>query len=238
MRACLALLLALAPAAAQAAQPSLPFAPAPASQPGTRPVLVEMFVSQSCSTCPPADELLQQLAGQNKNILPLSLNVNYWDNLGWRDTDALQTTTARQFWYAGLSNDDVYTPEAVVDGTTQLVGSKKDRLVSAIDSAQQNMAPSIPISVSGGATVKLSVGQGKGEGQLILYGYDSSHTTKVGAGENAGRSVTEINVVRSVTALGPWNGMGESFSLPHPAGEHVALLLQAKDGTVLGLAYQ
>src|SRR5271156_2426120 len=86
---------------------------APAAQ--ARPVLIEMFVSQSCSSCPPADALLQQLAA-DKDILPLSLNVTYWDNLGWRDTDALDDTTKRQFYYAGLSNGDVYTPEAVVDG--------------------------------------------------------------------------------------------------------------------------
>jgi hypothetical protein len=209
-----------------------------ADQQATRPILVEMFVSQACSSCPPADALLQTLAAQDKDILPLSLNVTYWNNLGWRDTDAIDATTARQFWYAGLSNNEVYTPEAVVDGTIQLVGSKKRKLVNAIAAARDDMAPPVPVSVSGGAMVKLTVGQGSGEGQIILYGYDSQHSTKVGAGENQGAVITEINVVRSVTALGPWNGMIESFTIPRPAGEHVAVLLQAKDGTVLGLAYQ
>jgi hypothetical protein len=224
MRAAFALGLMLAIPAAQAAL---------ADQ--ARPVLVEMFVSQSCSSCPPADALLQALATSDKNILPLSLNVTYWNNLGWHDTDSLDATTARQYWYAGLSTGDVYTPEAVVDGTAQLVGSDKEKLTAAIAAARAAPAGNVPLHISGGAMVTLEVPQGSGAGQIILYGYDAKHVTPVGAGENGGRVITEINVVRSVTMLGPWNGLDEKFTIPRPAGEHVALLLQAKDGTVLGL---
>jgi hypothetical protein len=209
-----------------------------AAQP--RPVLIEMFVSQSCSSCPPANALLQALAAQDKYILPLSLNVTYWNNLGWHDKDSMDATTARQYWYAGLSTGNVYTPEAVVDGTAQLVGSDKAKLTAAIAAARAAPAGNEAMHIaSGGAMVTLEIPQGDGAaGQLILYGYDARHVTPVAAGENAGTVITEINVVRSVTMLGPWNGLDEKFTLPHPAGEHLALLLQAKDGAVLGLASQ
>jgi hypothetical protein len=212
---------------------------APRPVPGPRPVLVEMFVSQSCSSCPPANALLQQLAARDKWILPLSLNVTYWNNLGWQDTDSSKAATDRQFWYAALSgNQNVYTPEAVVDGTSQMVGSDRAKLTAAISAARADPAGDVPIAISGGSMVKLDVGAGDGTGQITLFGYDSRHDTHVGAGENAGETVSEANVVRSITPLGGWLGTDEKFMLPHPAGAHVALLLQAKDGSVLGLAAQ
>jgi hypothetical protein len=208
---------------------------APSAQ--ARPVLIEMFVSQSCSSCPPANALLQQLAAADKDILPLSLNVTYWNNLGWRDTDALDDITKRQFYYAG-ANGNVYTPEAVVDGTAQLVGSDKSKLTAAIANAKAAPAGNVPIIISGGAMLALEVSAGTGAGQIILYGYDSHHATSVTAGENHGIVVSEINVVRSVTQLGPWDGWDEKYRLPRPAGEHMAVLLQAKDGSILGLGNQ
>jgi hypothetical protein len=207
---------------------------APAAQ--ARPVLVEMFVSQSCSTCPPADALLAQLAAADKNILPLSLNVTYWNNLGWHDADSLDASTERQFYYAKLAgSSNVYTPEAVVDGTTQMAGGDRAKLTSAIAAAKFMPAGNVKIKVSGGAMLSLDVTTGSGEGQIIMFGYDTRHSTKIGAGENRGAVITEVNVVRSITALGPWDGMDEKFTVPRLAGDHVAVLLQAKDGSVLGL---
>lgn len=204
-----------------------------------RPVLVEMFVSQSCSSCPPADALLRQLAAAHDWILPLSLNVDYFNDLGWKDTDSLKAATDRQLWYARLAgSQDVYTPEAVVDGVAQVVGSDRDRLMGAIRYARSYPAGNVPLSITGGAMLKLDAGAGDGSGQIFLIGYDSRHDTHVGGGENRGKTVTEINVVRSVISLGPWLGQEEKFTLSHPAGQHVALILQAKSGAVLGLATQ
>jgi hypothetical protein len=201
-----------------------------------RPVLVEMFVSQSCSSCVPADALLQQLAAGDKNILPLSLNVTYWNNLGWHDADSLDTSTERQFFYAKLAgSSDVYTPQAVVDGTAQMAGNDRDKVTAAIAAAKLLPAGNVKIKVSGGAMLSLEVSAGNGEGQIIVFGYDAHHSTKIGAGENHGTVITEVNVVRSITTLGPWSGTDERFSVPRLAGEHVAVLLQAKDGAVLGL---
>lgn len=217
-----------------------PGAATPASKAtGPRLVLVEMFTSQSCSSCPPANALLLQLAAKDKGILPLSLNVTYWNNLGWQDTDSSKAATDRQFWYAGLAGStDVYTPEAVVDGTRQVVGSNRAKLTAAISDARSNPAGNVPVSITGGTMLNLDVGAGGGSGQIFMFGYDSRHDTKVRAGENGGITVTEINVVRSITPLGGWLGVEEKLILPHPQGEHVALVLQAKDGAVLGLAAQ
>jgi hypothetical protein len=250
-RLALAACLLLAPVAAAAEQSgtiaqkaqamqhppgSTPEAPKAA---GPRPVLVEMFVSQSCSSCPPANALLQQLAAKDKGILPLSLNVTYWNNLGWQDTDSSKPATDRQFWYAGLSGSgDVYTPEAVVDGTRPLIGSDRAKLTAAIAAARNHLAGNVPVIISGDTMLKLIIGAGDGTGQIVLFGYDSRQDTPVAAGENHGTTISEVNVVRSITQLGPWLGTAEGFTLPHPAGEHVALLLQAKDGAVLGLAAQ
>jgi len=236
VRLWLALLLLSAPAAyAQTAQVTPSKAAAKPALP--RPVLVEMFVSQSCSSCPPADALLQALAASDKGVLPLSLNVTYWNNLGWHDTDSMDETTVRQFWYAGLSgSQNVYTPEAVVDGTRQMVGNSRRKLNAAIAAARAEPAGNIPIIISGGPMLVLEVSAGQGAGQIILFGYDARHATAVTAGENAGATITEINVVRSLTSLGPWDGLDEQFKLPRPAGQHIAVVLQAKDGSVLGLA--
>lgn len=204
-----------------------------------RPVLIEMFVSQSCSSCPPADALLRQLAAQDPNILPLSLDVTYWNNLGWKDTDSLDALTARQYWYAGLpGGNGVYTPEAVVDGTAQLTGSDAGALLAAIAAARAAAAGAVPIAISGGAKLSVSIGAGTGTGQIDLFGYDDLHATPVGAGENGGTVVSEINVVRSLTKLGSWNGKAAQFTLARPAGQHAAVLLQAQNGAVLGLASQ
>lgn len=201
-----------------------------------RPVLVEMFVSQSCSSCPPANALLRQVAKRDKDILPLSLNVTYWNQLGWVDTDSRDALTARQYWYAGLQpGADVYTPEAVVDGRTQLVGSDAEALAAAIDAAKAAPAGDVAVDVTGGAQLAVRVAAGRGAGQIVMFGYDDLHATAVRGGENAGATITEINVVRSLAVLGTWHGQALQLAVKRPAGQHVAVLLQAADGAVLGL---
>lgn len=208
---------------------------APAAQ--ARPVLIEMFVSQSCSSCPPANALLQSLAAADRNILPLSLDVTYWNYLSWHDTDSMDTATARQYWYAKLSGGgDVYTPEAVVDGGAQMVGSDRAAVTKAIAAARAAPAGDVAIGIAGGATLHVSVAAGTGAGQVILFGYDDRHDTHVTAGENGGAVISEINVVRTLAPLGTWTGKAVKFTLARPAGEHMAVLLQAANGAVLGLA--
>ncbi|MBU6448754.1 MAG: DUF1223 domain-containing protein [Rhodospirillales bacterium] len=218
--------LALTASLLLAAQPAL-----------ARPVLVELFTSQSCSSCPPANALLRKLKAQDQDILPLSFDVTYWNDLGWKDTDSLPAATERQDWYASLRDStEVYTPEAVVDGHAQFVGSDAARMAATIAAAKAAPAGDVPIGISGQEGLAISIGGGPGTGSLLLVGYDDIRRTGVKAGENGGATITEVNVVRAMVPLGSWNGAATAFQAPRPAGQHVAVILQAANGNILGLA--
>ncbi|MDE1906093.1 MAG: DUF1223 domain-containing protein [Rhodospirillales bacterium] len=202
-----------------------------------RPVLVELFTSQSCSSCPPANALLQRLKAQDHDILPLSFDVTYWNNLGWKDTDSLPAATDRQNWYASLRNStEVYTPEAVVDGSAQFVGSHEGEMRAAIAAAKADQAGDVPIGIAVKADkLALSIGVGNGAGSVLLVGYDDIRHTGVKAGENGGATITEVNVVRAMDPLGSWHGAALTLQAARPAGQHVAVILQATNGEILGL---
>ncbi|MGC8476031.1 MAG: DUF1223 domain-containing protein [Acetobacteraceae bacterium] len=224
MRPALALLAALLAATPAGAAP--------------RPVVVELFTSQACSSCPPADALLRRLAAADPGLLALDLHVTYWNGAAYRDPYALAAATARQNWYAGLRGArEVYTPEAVVDGHTRLVGSDAPALRAAIARARGQRGIAVAVAATPRrVTVRLPAGAGAG--QVVLFGYDPAHTTHVGGGENAGATLTEIDVVRSITPLGRWHGTPRALSLRRPAGARFAVLVQRDDGTVLGVGRQ
>jgi hypothetical protein len=204
-----------------------------------RPVVVELYTSEACSSCPPADALLASLKATDPDILPLSFHVTYWNGPAWTDKFSLKQATDRQAWYAGIHNSqDVYTPEAVVEGGSGLVGSNRGDVTAAIAAAKQAMAPAIPVSVAGGAMLTLTVGSttAAGQAQIWLFGFDSKHVTQIGGGENGGATLTETNVVRSVSSLGNWVGGMQSFTIPRPPGEHTAVVLQETSGTIDGAA--
>jgi len=203
-----------------------------------RPVLLEMFTSLGCSSCPPADRLLA-LQAKNPGVLALSFNITYWNNAAFTDPYGLQAATARQAWYASLQNTtEVYTPEAVVDGVTALVGSDAAKLNAAIAGAAANPAGDVPVTITAGPMVTIAVAASPvvaGPAEITLIGYDPRHQTQVGGGENAGASLSETNVVRSVQDLGPWTGQAMRLTTVHPAGAALAVILQTKSGAVVGL---
>ena len=218
-----ALLFTLAAAApAQAAGPLL---------------VVELFTSQGCSSCPPADALLSELARSDATLLPLGLHVTYWDRLGWKDPYSLPAATERQRRYGmqlGLSN--VYTPQMVIGGLREAVGSDRSAVRTALVKARQDAA-SVPLTLAADAAgLRVQAGPGTGAATLYLVGFDPAHTTPVRAGENGGRTLTEVNVVRSFAPVGTWHGTPVSTTLPRPPGERAAVLLQADDGRILGAA--
>lgn len=204
--------------------------------PGRRPVVVELFTSQGCSSCPPADALLAELARTRADVLPLAFHVTYWDRLGWPDRFALAAATARQRGYAAISGvGTVYTPQMVVDGVTDVVGSDRPLVLAAIGRAGREVAA--PVSLARGADgLTVEVGDGAGRGGVLLVGFDPEHRTPVARGENAGRVLVEANIVRSVTGLGPWEGVARRVQVRVPAGERHAVLVQAADGKMLGAA--
>jgi hypothetical protein len=242
MRAALAALVLLgAPAQISGAVPALIIGTVPALILGAvparaRPVVVEMFTSQACSDCPPADALLGKLAAQ-PGILALSFDVAYWNSAAWNDAYALPGAATRQNWYAALHHSqEVYTPEAVVDGTSQLVGSDRAKMTAAIAAARAAPAGDTAMTIGGGQTVKIGIGPGAAGARIWLFGYDPAHTTHIGGGENGGITLTQVNIVRSMTDLGTWNGRQTALTVARPAGRHLAVLLQNADGAVVGAA--
>lgn len=205
-----------------------------------RPVVVELFTSEACSSCPPAEALIARLQKSDPNILALSFHVNYWDGPAWKDKFSLAAATDRQTWYVGLKkSQEVYTPEAVVDGTAQMVGSNEAAVTNAIASADTSNAVTVGVNI--GQMITIHVGDGTGAdavggAKIWLFGYDTSHTTQIGGGENGGATIHEVNVVRSIMPLGTWTDIASTYNMPKPLGEHVAVLLQAANGQILGAA--
>jgi len=207
-----------------------------------RPVVLELFTSQSCSSCPPADALLADLAVSQTDILPLDFHVDYWNYLSWRDRFSLPAATARQRAYAAALGGEVYTPQLVIDGTTQAVGSDRAAATSALALARAAIAqqapgttPSLTLTERDGR-LALEIGAGTAAGTVLLVGFDPIHVTQVGAGENAGRTLTEVNVVRSMKELSAWHGSATSLLVDKPEGARAAVLLQASDGRILAAA--
>lgn len=200
-----------------------------------RLVVVELFTSQSCSSCPAADAVLTELARDGTDVLPLSFHVTYWDRLGWRDRFSLQAATDRQRRYgATLGHGNIYTPQMVVQGRRDMVGSNRAAVLAAIMAAHDVVVPVMLAPQDQAITV--DIGAGPGEGTPWLIGYDQHHVTAVGGGENGGRRLGHTHVVRSLAPLGVWQGRSSRISVARPEGEHVAVLLQAADGTILGAA--
>ena len=208
-----------------------------ASLAAERPVVVELFTSQGCSSCPPADAYLRELTKDRRDVLALAFHVTYWDRLGWKDPFSLPAATQRQDVYGRRFGDGSYTPEIVVDGAASMVGSDRRDVGSAIENARRNGRTAAAVSVSkSGEQVSIQVGAGNGSGKILLIGFDREHTTAVGRGENSGRSLTEANVVRSIRSVGQWSGAALRVNEPFPEGQDVAVVLEGPDGQIIGAA--
>jgi hypothetical protein len=206
-----------------------------ASLAAERPVVVELFTSQGCSSCPPANAYLNELSKQRRDVLALAFHVTYWDRLGWKDPFSLQAATQRQDVYGRRFGDGSYTPEIVVDGAAGMVGSARGDVGSAIENAKRNGRTAAAVSVTrSGEQVSIQVGAGSGSGRILLIGFDHEHTTPIGRGENSGHTLTEANVVRSIRSVGQWSGTPLRISEPFPEGQDVAVVLEAPDGRIIG----
>ncbi len=215
MRPFITLCLALI-AAPALAQQSAPAKPAPVK---TRAV-VELFTSQGCSSCPPADKLMGELA-KDPSLIILTLPVDYWDYLGWRDTLANPAFSARQRGYSWVRGDrQVYTPQAVINGETHVVGSARAAIDSGIAASTKNAAvlgTEVVIAPSAtGYQVSLSATAGA-SGHVWVLPIVSQRDVQIGRGENTGRAITYVNVVRGVTRIGGWNGDSAVLDIPASA---------------------
>lgn len=201
-----------------------------------RLTVVELFTSQGCSSCPPADALLAEMARTDPSLLPLDMHVTYWDRLGWKDPFSLPEATQRQREVSErMKSDTVYTPEMVVDGWQEAIGSDPVAVRRAVLAARGSTRDPVTLSVMPyQAGLQISVGPGAGHGTLVLIGFDPAHTTPVRRGENSGQTLMEVNVVRSIKPIGTWDGSALEIHAARPAGERSAVLLQTADGKVIG----
>ena len=177
--------------------------------------VVELFTSQGCSSCPPADKLAAELARDPRNIV-VSFNVDYWDYIGWKDTLASPAFTARQNAYASARGDGhVYTPQAVIDGLSHAVGSDRGEIETGVAVGAKHGALSVPVKLSGqGGALRVEVGDGAGSAGLWLIRIAHQKTVAIGRGENSGHTVTYTNVARAMVKLGDWSGKAQSFEVP------------------------
>jgi hypothetical protein len=222
---------------------------------GEHRAVVELFTSQGCSSCPPADRLMGQLA-QDPSLVTLSLPVDYWDYLGWKDTLALHGNSNHQREYAITRGDrEVYTPQAVINGIMHALGSDRAAIENAIAQTRRSAAPlTLPVKLSvaeGEVTVHVPAADNEHRsGEVWLFPVTSKAQVKIGRGENRGRTLTYYNVVRRWVHLGDWKGKAEDFSLPLAKlsaadfslndVDHLAVIVQdgavAKPGLMLGAA--
>ena len=175
------------------------------------PIVVELYQSQGCSSCPPANAAVNAVADQ-PGIIALSFAVTYWDRLGWKDIFADKAYTQRQYDYAhALGNANVATPQIIINGNTVVTGIKQGELARSIAaSAPIAQGPSIDI-----ANNHVNIGKGSGPANIGLVRYDPrTQNVAIRSGENTGRTLPHKNIVRSLTKLGQWNGTAASFKLP------------------------
>ena len=198
------------------------------------PVVVELFTSQGCSSCPPADALLGQLA-QRPTVIALAWHVDYWDHLGWRDRFASRTATDRQRAYARQLGCGVFTPALVVDGTNVVIGSQRASVDAAIAAAT---ALPVALTLSRAAdAVAVEVSAASVSVRALRIVYDPEHATDVAAGENDGERLREYRVVREVETLADWDGGARRFNTKSPGpGQGQVILVQSPDLRILGAA--
>jgi len=239
-------------AAAAICTASMTSPPASAGEPRA---VIELFTSQGCSSCPAADKLLSELS-RDPTLVTLSLPVDYWDYLGWKDTLALHGHSNRERAYADTRGDrEVYTPQVVVNGIVHVLGSDKTAIEQAIAQTRQSAAPlMLPVTIAvadGKVSVNVSAANGEQRSaEVWLCPITGKAQVAIERGENRGHTLAYTNVVRRWVKLGDWSGKAETFNVPVadlPNADfslrdidRVAVIVQsgvaAKPGLMLGAA--
>jgi hypothetical protein len=214
--------------------------------------VVELFTSQGCSSCPPADKIIGELA-KDPSIIALSMPIDYWDYLGWKDTLADTRFTARQRAYSRMRGDrNVYTPQAIVNGEANVLGSDRVAIEGAIGETRKSGIMSVPVTMTqSGGQINVSVagaagGAAPSHGEVWICSISKAVPIAIGRGENRGRELTYYNVVRNLLKIGDWKGSPESWTVPienvsHEGVDGAVVYVQDgsrdKPGPMLGAAY-
>ena len=208
------------------------------------PVVVELFTSEGCSSCPPADDFLFELRRRD-GVLALGYHVDYWNWLGWHDRFATPDFSARQRAYARRLDTPVYTPQLVAAGSYQAVGSDRPGVDDAIRRSARHAGPRVAITSSwmdgGSLEISLSPGSHEEPALVRLVRFLSFASTEVGAGENAGRTLRHANIVETIETIGTWNGEAEVIVLAAERTEGAAgqtgyavLVQMPQEGAIIG----
>jgi hypothetical protein len=217
------------------------------AEPSQRASVVELFTSQGCSSCPPADRLLGELA-ERDDVVALAFHINYWDKLGWPDPFATEWGTDRQYHYSRvLGRGYAYTPQMVIDGVHDVIGSERRTVESILTKSRVHRDRRVPVRLTWHRmnrhlTIDLPASDARRKpAKVFLVRYDGRHDTDVARGENGGRQLADFNVVREMRQLGDWTGDAVQFeamvSAPGRAGGGVAVLVQEPgQGRILGAA--
>jgi len=218
-----------------------------AAESAKRPHVLELFTSQGCSSCPPADALLGKL-DEREGILGLTMPIDYWDHLGWKDTLAQNRFTKRQYAYADKRGDrQIYTPQIVVNGIAHVIGSNRDALATAMRQTGEKLdTAAVPVSLEyRDGALRLEAGDAPANssytsGQLWVACYSKSVSVDIARGENTGRKITYTNVVRELLPAGDWKGerIVQTIGIPRNVSfDGIAAFLQADDSrAMLGAA--
>lgn len=211
--------------------------------------VVELFTSQGCSSCPPADKLLGEFA-KDSSLIALSLPIDYWDYLGWKDTLADSRFSARQKAYSAVRGDrDVYTPQVVVNGVRHVLGSDRKGIETAIEKSHgEHGIMSVPVKLSkAGHYLNVSVAASAGHhAEVWICAVSKAVPITIGRGENSGHQIVYHNVVRNVLKVGDWDGTANTWSVPlenisregvDAAAAYVQDGTRDKPGPMLGAAY-
>ena len=209
---------------------------AAAAEPPRAPVLVELFTSEGCSSCPPADRLLETLDPQ---VVVLSEHVDYWDRLGWRDPYSSHASTLRQESYArAFGTQGPYTPQMVIDGAVEFVGNDRGRAADEVARARGREKVAIRLARTG-AGVRIEIDPGMKSGDVMLALADDNATSEVAAGENKGRRLHHVAIVRSLRKVGTLKrgaGFSQTFATPAEAGRVIVFVQDGTAGKVFGAA--
>jgi hypothetical protein len=215
-----------------------------AAEAQTRPTVVELFTSEGCNSCPPAEAMIGVLAKRRPDVIALAFHVDYWDYIGWKDRFEIPEATERQHQYAhALHLNTVYTPQLVVDGRRDVVGNDDP---STVPPGGQRQGFPLDIAVHEDR-IDVSLGASGGAGSMpagvtdvVLLSYLPEGVSRITRGENAGRELHEFNIVRSLHRLGTWKGEAAIFTIPLKAlpadATQVAVLVQAREGPIIGAA--
>lgn len=204
------------------------------------PVVVELYTSQGCSSCPPADRLLAELSDRD-NVIALALHVDYWDYIGWADAFADPAHTERQKAYARAHDKrSVYTPQMIVAGADLIIGTKPMELADSIQAHSERTPPVAVTLIRNGDRVRIEARAERFRGEAIVdvVGLIDERTVDITRGENAGRTLTYHNIVSSWTRVGEWDGAGVFQATVQVApGRPIAVIVQQDGyGPILGAA--